>query len=325
MGDARTDVTDRPPGEAAQQPSDISSGGWKQIAKRTTAEIKNDHLTLLASGVAFKGLLALFPSIVAAISIWSLVADPREMAERTQSMTQALPSEAGQLIQSQVSNVAQSGQSTVSVALAISVALALWGASGGMAGLIEGTTAAYDEVDERKFPIKRGLAILLTLGGMVFLLISVGLIAVLPPVLGNLGLPQWANVAVQVGQWVLLAAVMVVALAVVYKVGPDRDRAEFRWVSLGAVVATVLWLVGSGLFTLYVNNFGKFGETYGAFAGIIVLMLWLFLTAFIVLLGAEINAEMERQTRADTTAGESQPMGQRGANPADTTPADVSG
>lgn len=282
-------------------------------------------MTLLASGVAFKGLLALFPSIVAAISIWSLAADPREMAERTQSMTQALPSEAGQLIQSQVSNVAQSGQSTVSIALAVSVVLALWGASGGMAGLIEGTNAAYDEVDERKFPIKRGLAILLTLGGMVFLLISIGLIAVLPPVLDNLGLPQSANVAVQVGQWVLLAAAMVVALAVVYKVGPDRDRAEFRWVSLGAVVATVLWLVGSGLFTLYVNNFGKFGETYGAFAGIIVLMLWLFLTAFAVLLGAEINAETERQTRTDTTEGEPQPMGQRGANPADTTPADMSG
>lgn len=325
MGDGRTEATDRYPGEAAPQPSDISSGGWKQVTKRTVSEIKKDHLTLLAAGVAFKGLLALFPSIVAAISIWSLVADPQEMAQQTQSMTQALPSSAGQLVQDQVSNVAQSGQSTVSVALAVSVAVALWGASGGMAGLIEGTTAAYDEVDDRKFPVKRGLAILLTIGGIVFLLITVGLIAVLPAVLDNLGLPQSATIAVQVGQWVALAAVMAVALAVVYKVGPDRNRAEFRWVSVGAVVATVLWLIGSGLFTLYVNNFGKFGETYGAFAGIIVLMLWLFLTAFLVLLGAEINAEMERQTRADTTEGESEPIGRRGATPADTTPADVSG
>lgn len=323
MAEKRIVMPERHPGEAAQQPSDIPSGGWKQVIKRTVAEIKNDHLSLLAGGVAFKGLIALFPAIVAAISIWSLVADPQQMTQQAQSMTQALPSGAAQLIQNQVSNVAQSGQSTLSIALAISVALALWGASGGMAGLMEGTTAAYDEVDTRKFPIKRGIAILLTLGGIVFLLIAIGLIAVLPVALDHLGLPQAARIAVQVGQWVLLAALMTVSLAVIYKFGPHRDRAEFRWVSPGAVVATILWLIGSALFTLYVNNFGSFGETYGAFAGIIVLMLWLFLTAFIVLLGAEINAEMERQTHADTTIGDPQPMGQRGAEPADTTPADV--
>lgn len=323
MADKRIVVPQRHPGEAAQQPSDIPSGGWKEILTRTKAEIKNDHLSLLAGGVAFKALLALFPAIVAAISIWSLVADPQQMAQQAESMTQALPSGAGQLIQDQVSQVAQSGQSTLSVALAISVALALWGASGGMAGLIEGATAAYDEVDTRSFPVRRGIAILLTLGGMVFLLIAIGLIAVLPVVLDQLGLPEAARVAVQVGQWVLLAVMMTVSLAIVYKFGPHRDRAEFQWVSTGAVTATVLWLIGSALFTLYVNNFGSFGETYGAFAGIIVLMLWLFLTAFVVLLGAEINAEMERQTRADTTIGEPRPMGQRGADPADTTPADV--
>lgn len=324
MAERRTATApERRPGETAQQPSDISSGGWKQVIKRVTAEIKNDHLTLLAGGVAFKGLIALFPAIVAAISIWSLVADPQQMTQQAESMTQALPSGAAQLIQDQVRNVAQSGQSTLSVALAISVALALWGASGGMAGLMEGATAAYDEVDDRKFPVKRGIAILLTLGGILFLLIAIGLIAVLPVLLDHLGLPQAARIAVQVGQWVLLTVLMIGALAVVYKVGPDRDRAEFRWVSPGAVIATVLWLIGSALFTLYVNNFGSFGETYGAFAGIIVLMLWLFLTAFIVLLGAEINAELERQTRVDTTIGDPAPMGQRGANPADTTPADV--
>lgn len=301
MADRQTVLTDRPPGEAAPQPSHISAGGWWQVVKRTAAEIKNDHLSLLAGGVAFKALLALFPAIVAAISIWSLVADPQQMTQQAESMTRALPSGAGQLIQDQVGNVAQSGRSTLSVALAISVALALWGASGGMAGLMEGATAAYDEIDTRKFPIKRGIAILMTLGAIVFLLIAVGLIAVLPVILDQLGLPDAARIAVQVSQWVLLTLLMMGSLAVIYKFGPDRDRAEFRWVSVGAVVATVLWLIGSALFTLYVNNFGSFGETYGAFAGIIVLMLWLFLTAFIILLGAEINAETERQTRADTT------------------------
>ncbi|HVL99876.1 MAG TPA: YihY/virulence factor BrkB family protein [Egibacteraceae bacterium] len=308
---------------AAQRPTEIPKAGWKDIALRVKDEIKDDHLSLLAGGVAFKALLALFPGIVAAISIWALVADPQQMVEQAQTFTQALPSGAGQLIEDQVANVAQSGRATLSVALGISVALALWGASGGMAGLMEGATAAYDEIDTRKFPIRRGIALLLTVGAILFLLFSLSLIAVLPPLLDRLGLPQGLHIAVQVMQWVVLAAVMVGSLAVVYKYGPGRDHAQFRWVTPGAVIATVLWLIGSALFTLYVNNFGNFGETYGAFAGIIVLMLWLMLTAFIVLLGAEINAETERQTVTDTTVGQPQPLGRRGANPADTTPADI--
>ncbi len=323
MADRRSGTQDRHPGAAADKPSDIPSGGWKEIAKRTAAEVKDDHLTLLAAGVAFKGLLAIFPAIVAAMSLWSLVAQPQQMVQQTQSVTQALPSAAAELIQRQVTNVAQGGQSTLSIALAISVALALWGASGGMSGLMEGTTVAYDEDETRKFPIKRGIAILLTLGAILFLLVAIGLIAVLPAMLSTLGLGQAAQIAVQVARWVLLTAMMVGALAVVYKYGPNRDKASFRWISPGAIVATVLWLIGSALFTLYVNNFGKFGETYGSLAGIVVLMLWLLLTAFIVLLGAEINAEMERQTRTDTTVGKPRPMGQRGANPADTTPSDT--
>lgn len=293
-----------------------SSSGRSPISRTTTCRF-------WAGGVAFKALLALFPAIVAAISIWSLVADPQEMAQQAASMTRALPSSAGELIQAQVDDVAQSGRSTLSTALVISVALALWGASGGMAGLMEGASAAYDEVDTRTFPARRGIALLLTLGGVVFLLLSIGLIAVLPPLLDTLPIPQAARIGVRVGQWVVLAALMTVSLAVVYKFGPHRDRAQVRWVSTGAVMATVLWLIGSALFTLYVNNFGEFVATYGAFAGIIVLMLWLFLTAFVVLLGAEINAEMERQTRNDTTVGAPAPMGHRGANPADTIPADV--
>ena len=308
------------PGAGADQPTEIPGGGWKQIGKRVVAEIKDDHLSLLAAGVAFKALLALFPAIVAAISIWSLVAEPQQMVSAAESFASGLPSGASELLTNQVSNVAQSQQSTLSIALAISVALALWSASGGMAGLMEGTNAAYDEVDERKFPIKRGLAILLTLGAIVFLFITVGLLTVLPALLGSLGLGQAARIGVQVGQWVLLTLVMTVALAVIYKVGTDRDDPQFRWASAGAVIATVLWLIGSALFTLYVNNFGSFGETYGTFAGIIVLMLWLFLTAFVILLGAEINAEMERQTDRDTTVGDPQPMGRRGAQPADSKP-----
>ena len=307
-------------GRSADKPTEIPAKGWKAIGKRVVAEIKEDHVSLLAAGVAFKAMLALFPTIIAAVTVWSMVASPSQIESQVQSFTSALPDDAAGLIESQVSNVANAGSSTLSIALISSLALALWSASGGMAGLMEGTTAAYDEVDERKFPIKRGIAILLMLGAIVFLLITFGIIAVVPALLGNIGLGSAARTAIAIAQWPLLAIVMAAALAVIYKYGPDRDDPQLRWASWGAVIATVLWLIGSALFTLYVNNFGSFGETYGTFAGIIILMLWLFLTAFVVLLGAEINSEMERQTAKDTTVGEERPMGQRGAEPADTTP-----
>ncbi len=317
----KTDATNTT-GRSAQKPADIPAPGWKAIAKRVKAELKNDHVSLLAAGVAFKLLLALFPGIVAVITVWGLVASPDEITRQVQGFTAALPKGAGQLLTNQMRNVAGARQGTLSVALIISLLVAIWSASGGMAGLIEGCTTAYDEVDERKFPIKRGLAILLTVGAIIFLVIAIGLIAVLPPVLRNVGLGAGAETAMNIGRWPLLALMVIAGLAVLYKYAPDRDRPKLRWVSWGAVIATVLWLVGSALFTLYVNNFGNFGKTYGSFAGIVVLMLWLMLTAFIVLLGAEINGEIERQTAKDTTVGSEQPMGQRGAEPADTTPED---
>jgi membrane protein len=316
------DDAGRNDGREAARPSDIPKRGWKAIGKRVVDSLKRDHVSLLAAGVAFKGLLALFPAIIAGISLWGLVADPATVTQQLQSITDALPEEAASLLGEQMETVAGGESSTLGVALAVSVLIALWSASGGMAGLIEGINAAYDEVDRRKFPIKRGLALLLTLGAIVALLVTIGLIAVLPAVLGNLGLGEAGELAIRIGTWPALALLAIAGLALLYKVAPDRDSARFRWTSWGAVIATVLWLVGSGAFTLYVENFGDFGATYGTFAGIIVLMLWLMLTSFIVLLGAEINAEIERQTRHDTTVGEPAPLGRRGANAADTTPDD---
>jgi membrane protein len=307
-------------GRQASSPTDIPSSGWKAIGRRVATELKNDHVSLLAAGVAFKGLLAIFPTIIAAISIWGLIADPQQVQRQASGFLSALPADAAGLLEEQMTAVASTGSGALSFALAISILLALWSASGGMAGLMEGINAAYNEVDERKFPKKRGIALGLTLGGIVFLLLTLGLIAVLPAISDQLGLGRVGELAVGIGKWPLLAVLVMGALAYLYKVSTDRDDPQLKWTSVGAIVATVLWLIGSGLFTLYVENFGSFGETYGAFAGIIVLMLWLFLTSFIVLLGAEINAEQERQTLKDTTVGEPEPLGSRGARMADTTP-----
>jgi membrane protein len=316
------DAEERTAGRGATSPKDIPAPGWKAVGKRVITELKRDHVSLLAAGVAFKGLLALFPAIIAAISIWGLVASPEQMTQQLSRFLGALPEDAASLIEQQMTGVAAGDPGTLSIALVLSVVIALWSASGGTAGLIEGCNAAYNEIDQRKFPVKRGLALLFTLGAIVFLALAVALIAVLPAILGGLGLGETGELAVRVGQWVLLAAMVVGALAAIYKYGPDRDRPQMRWVSWGAVIATILWLVGSAGFSLYVENFGNFDETYGTFGGIIVLMLWLFLSAFVVLLGAEINAEIERQTARDTTEGAPEPIRTRGAVAADTTPDD---
>jgi membrane protein len=315
-------LEERRAGRGASSPGELGGTGWKAAMKRVVTEIKRDHLSLLAAGVAFKGLLALFPAIIAAISIWGLVASPEQITQQLSGFLSALPEDAASLIEDQMTTVAQGDPGTLSVALILSIILALWSASGGTAGLMEGCNAAYNEVDQRKFPIKRGLALAFTLGAIVFVAVAIGLIAVLPAVLGGLGLGSTAELVIRIAQWPLLALLVMGALATIYKYGPDRDQPQMRWVTWGAAIATVLWLLGSGAFTLYVENFGSFGETYGTFAGIIVLMLWLFLSAFVVLLGAEINAELERQTAYDTTVGEPAPIRTRGAVAADTTPDD---
>lgn len=307
------------PGGDADRPSEIPAAGWKQVVKRAWAEAKADNVPMLAGGVAFFAFLALFPAMIALISVWGLVVGPDDASAQAESLTEGLPSEAAEIITTQMESVA-SQDSGLGIALVISVLLALWSASGGTANLVKAVNVAYDEEDSRGFVKLRALALALTIGAIVFLIVSVGLVAVVPPVLDGLGLGVVGTVLAQAARWVLLVVLVAAALAVVYRFAPDRDDPKLRWASLGAVVATVLWLLGSIAFSLYVSNFGSYGETYGAIAGVAILMLWLYLTAYIVLLGAEINAETEKQTARDTTKGPEQPMGSRDAVAADELP-----
>lgn len=197
---------------------------------------------------------------------------------------------------------------------------ALWSASSATGNLITAVNLAYDETETRGFVKVRALALGLTLGAIAFVLVALALVAVVPVALDQLGLGVVGQLVAQVIRWALLIGVVIVGLAVVYRVAPNRDSPRFRWVSTGALVATVLWILGSVAFSLYVSSFGSYNKTYGALAGVIMLMLWLYLTSYIVLLGAEINAEAEHQTARDTTKGRPSPMGQRGATVADTLP-----
>ena len=302
-------------GRGADTPQEIPAKGWKDIAKRTLKEVKADQVPLLAAGLAFYVLLALFPAIIAGVSIYGLVADPQTVRDQINQLAQTLSPETATLIGTQVQQVTSSAGGALGLATVIGILTALWSASSGMKALITGVNLAYDETEGRKFVKLRGLSILMTLGAMVLLGVALALIVGFPAVPDS-----WPTVlvwAAAIMRFVLLAVLLMAGLAALYRYAPDRDKPKWGWASPGSVVATMLWVLASVGFSVYVNAFGNYNKTYGALAGIIILMFWLYLTAFVVLVGAELNAEMELQTAEDTTAGPEKPLGERDAHAAD--------
>lgn len=308
------------PGATADRPKEIPKQGWLQITKRAWGEAKLDQVPLLAAGVAFYSFLSLFPAMIAAVTVYGLVADRETVARQTQAISDALPSAAAEIITDQMEAIASQPQQSLGLGLIIALALALWSASGGVGNMVTAINVAYDEDETRGFVKRKLLSLTFTFGAILFIAVAVGLIAVLPPILDAV-LPSGALYwLITIGRYLLLLVAVAIALAVLYRFAPDRDNPKMSWVSVGASVATVIWVVASIGFSVYVDNFGSYGETYGALAGVAVLMLWLWITAFIVLLGAEINSESEQQTVSDTTTGEPEPMGRRGAVKADNMP-----
>jgi membrane protein len=308
------------PGIEAEKPSEIPWAGWKQIVKRAWAEHKADNMPIIAGGVAFFGFLSIFPALIALLSLYGLVATPETVARQVEDLSAQLPDAAAEIIEQQLNAIVANSGGALTLGLIVSILAALWSASGGVGNLITAVNLAYDEVETRNFVKLKLMSLGLVLGSIVFVLVTFGLVAVVPAVLDALPLGVVGTILAQVIRWVLLLAVFAGALAVLYRVAPDRDAPRLRWVSLGAVVVTVVWAVVSVGFSLYVDNFGSYDKTYGAIAGVIVLMLWLYLTCYLVLLGAEINSEAEHQTAHDTTTGEPQPMGARDAKMADELP-----
>jgi membrane protein len=308
------------PGLHAEKPTAIPWAGWKQILKRSWAENKADNMPIIAGGVAFFGFLSIFPALIALISLYGLVASPETVAQQVEDLSAQLPNSAADLIGDQLNAIVANSGSALSISLVVSILAALWSASGGMGNLITAVNLAYDEVEARNFIKLKLTSLALTLGAIIFVLVTFSLVAVVPAVIEALPIGIVGTVLAQIARWVLLLGVFAGSLAVLYRVAPDRDAPRFSWVSLGAVIVTVIWAIVSVGFAVYVNNFGSYDKTYGAIAGVIVLMLWLYLTCYLVLLGAEINSEAEHQTAHDTTTGEPEPMGSRDATMADTLP-----
>lgn len=312
-------------GRSATRPREIPAKGWKDILYRLKDELNKDNVSIVAAGVAFYGLLAIVPALAALVFIYGIVADPQDVQQQLNALGGMLPQQARDLLNQQLSKITAHSRTALSAGAIGGLLLTLWSAAKGMKTLMEALNVAYDEEEDRGF-IKLNLtALALTLGAILLGVVATALVVAVPVLFGGLGLGDTVKTWVSVLRWPVLAVFVILGLAVVYHYGPDRSRPRWQWVSWGAVVATVLWIIASIGFAFYVRNFGSYNETYGSMGAVIVLLMWFFITAYIVLLGAELNAELEHQTTRDTTKEGNQPLGRRGAYAADTVGATASG
>lgn len=299
-------------------PEEIPARGWKDILWRLKGQISKDRLSIIAAGVAFYGLMAAFPALIALVGLYGLAFDPQQVEQQVAALSGMLPPQAAELLLGQLRDLTMTSGAALGVGAIAGLALALWSASAGMRTLMEALNVAYNEEEKRGFFRFYGTALLLTLGAIIGVIVAVGMVIALPIVLKFLGLDSLLRGVISFARWPILVGMMLLGLAIVYRYGPSRDQPRWRWVSWGAAAATALWIAGSALFSLYVTRFGSYNETYGSVGAVVILLVWFLLSSYAVLIGAELNAEMERQTRKDTTKGPEKPLGARGAYAADT-------
>jgi membrane protein len=304
-------------GRRAESPTEIPAQGWWAILQRVWAEIGRDNMSIIAAGCAFYAMLALFPALTAMVSIYGLVADPAAVQQHVSALEGILPQEAASLIVGQMQSVASGSSGVLGWSAAIAILLALYSASSGVKTLFTALNVAYEEEETRGFIRFNLTALVFTFLAILSVIIGLGIIVGVPAALSWLPLGAYAAWGVRIASWLVLLLLVILGLAMIYRFGPSRAPANWRWLTPGSFVAALLWLAASAGFSFYAANFASYNETYGALGGVIILLMWLYISAFVVLLGAELNAEIELQTEKDTTTGAPQPMGQRKAYAAD--------
>jgi membrane protein len=292
---------DRGRGGEADGPAQIPLRGWVDVVKRTVAELRADNISVVAAGVAFYVFLALVPALVAVVSVYGLAADPADVRDQLASYLSALPTDARRLVLGQIRDITGQGEAGLGIGLAFSVAAALFSASKGVVSLISALNIAYDEQETRTLLRLRALALVVTLAMTVVAAAAVGGMVAVANVAERFG--SAGEVTLTILRWLGLGALVVLGLGALYRYAPDRPDAPWRRVTPGAVVATMLWLIGSILFSIYASAFGDFQRTYGSLYAVAALLLWLFLSAYVIVLGAELDAEAERQPVSDSPVG----------------------
>lgn len=305
-------------GRNAERPSEISLKGWKDVLWRVWSKIGNDRVMLIAAGTTFYMLLALFPALAAFVSVYGFVADPKTIADQIAFLGGVLPSGGYEMIRSQLVALASQDTGALSFGFLFGLGIALWSANNGIKALFDAMNIAYAETEKRGFIKLNLISLTFTLGAIFVSILFLFLVGVIPATLALLQIGGWTEFLVYFLRWPVMIMATAAVITLIYRFGPSRERAKWRWLMWGAAIATIVWLLASIGFSFYLENFADYNATYGTLGAIIGFMMWTWISVIIVIVGAGLNAELEHQTTKDSTTGEPLPIGERGAVMADT-------
>lgn len=305
-------------GRQARAPWQIPWAGWKDILWRTYQQLNEDRLLAVAAGVVFYGLLALFPAVTAVVSLYGLFTKSSTISQHLLLLAGFLPSGGMDIVQEQVNRLLSKGDAKLGLGFLFGLCLALWSANAGMKAIMDALNVVYEEKEKRGLIKLNLVSLAFTLAAIAAVLLSIGSVVVLPLVLGYVGLGSLSSTLLSWLRWPVLLTLIITGLAVLYRFGPSRREPRWQWLTVGSVFAAVAWLVGSALLSWYLQNFANYDATYGSLGAAIGLMMWMWVSAIVILFGAELNSEIEHQTARDFTVGGEKPLGARGAAMADT-------
>jgi len=301
----------------ARRPTEYGISVWWRVTKRVAAGADSRNLSLVAAGVAFFALLSVFPAIAAMIALWGFVADPQVIAGQLELVRRLLPAEAFGILENQVRALIRSNDSTLQFTSFVSILLAVWTARNGVAALIRGLNSVYGEKHRPSAVGRYAAALGLTVLLIAVALAAVGAVVIVPMMLALVQIPAQIEIVITALKWIILLGLVLLSIGVLYRFGPNRRGALVRWITPGALFALITWAAGSVAFSIYLRNFGSFNEVYGSIGAVIALLLWFYLSAYVLLLGAQLNAELELHTETDSTIGKDRPGGERDAYVAD--------
>ncbi|HJT15565.1 MAG TPA: YihY/virulence factor BrkB family protein [Dongiaceae bacterium] len=305
-------------GRSANRPAEIPPRGWKDILIRTYRSISEDRVLALAAGVTYYVLLAVFPGIAALVSIYGMVADPADIGAFLANLAGTIPRDAIEIMRGQLQHLASQDQKALGLAFFGGLLASLWSSNAAIKALIDALNVVYGEKERRNFFKLTALSLTFTAGMILFMVLALIGIVVIPAVLDFLHLGKTGELLVNILRWPAMLALVMLGLAVMYRHGPCRANARWRWITWGSIAAALLWFIVSMLFSWYASNFGNYNKTYGSLGAVIAFMMWSWLSTTVVLMGGELNAEIEHQTAKDSTTGRPKPLGTRGAEMADT-------
>lgn len=297
-------------------PFAIRPGDWWAILVRVFWRVLGDNIGLLSAGIAFYAFLSVFPAVACALMIWGLFTDITSLGAQLQTIRDLAPDAFG-LVADQMVVIATQDDGGLTFGLIVSAVLALWSASGGVSALVQAMNMAYHEKEKRSFLRLTLTTLTFTLGGIVFAALSIAAIAAVPPILNALYIGEFFMAAIGFVRWLVIIAAFMAACAAIYRIAPSRTRARWRWIVPGALVAGIIWLFASIAFSAYLENFNAYNATFGSLGAVAALLMWFWLSAYAICIGAELNAQLELFTTVDTTVDEPARRGQRGAYVAD--------